>query len=268
MLLSPGETFDRHVIDSRLGEGGMASSTHARSSGSAAHAPDGRRRPSVVSGSLVLSVLVFTAAASSGAAAAAIATGDVTPVTDLPSSRQYRAGVVLGISLGGGIAGASGYPNNQLEIGDPTYYSASGPMGGTSTSLFVMGALSDYVSVGFFFLHGSFGNGNWRSSGDGGGLRLEGFPLVGLVPALHGLGVLAHFGFGSGSLTAVAPGYPGSDGTQSFGGAGLFHEWAFGHTLGGHLAAGPSLEYDAIWSPSFERHGLVASVRLAFYGGP
>jgi hypothetical protein len=214
----------------------------------------------------VLTLLVFAAA--SQAAAAAVPTGDVTPVTDLPSSRQYRSGIVVGLTFGGGLAGASGYPNNSLEIGDPAYYSSSGFMGGTSASLFVLGALSDYVSVGFFYLHGSFRNGDWRSSGDGGGLRLEGFPLVGLVPALHGLGLLAQFGLGSGNLDAVAAGYPGSNGTQSFGGAGAFYEWPLLHVLGGHVDLGPSLEYDAIWSPSFERHGLVASARLVFYGGP
>jgi hypothetical protein len=38
--------------------------------------------------------------------------------------------------------------------------------------------------------------------------------------------------------------------------------------LGGHFGVGPSLEYDAIFSRSFEQHGLVASARFVFYGGP
>jgi hypothetical protein len=50
---------------------------------------------------------------------------------------------------------------------------------------------------------------------------------------------------------------------------GIFHEWSVGIMRGGaHIGVGPSLEYDAIWSQPFERHGLVGSVRLAFYGGP
>jgi hypothetical protein len=211
--------------------------------------------------------LVFVAA-SVGAGATAVPTGDVTPVSDLPAARQYRSGVVVGLAFGGGLAGASGYPNNALQIGDPAFYSASGMMAGTNGSVFVLGALSDYVSVGFFFSHASFRNGDWRSASDRGGFRLELFPLVSLVPALQGLGALAQVGVGGGSLSAVAPGLPGADGTQSFAAAGVLYEWAFAHVLGGHFGAGPTLEYDAIWTPSFEQHGLVASLRFVFYGGP
>ena len=81
-----------------------------------------------------------------------------------------------------------------------------------------------------------------------------------------GLGPI--FGIGSGHLTSTTPGLPNSQGTQSFLGVGVLHEWSFGHVLGGHLGAGPALEYDAIWSTPFERHGLIASARLVFYGGP
>jgi hypothetical protein len=210
--------------------------------------------------------LVFAAA--SQASAAAVVTGDVTPVTDLATAHEHRSGIVVGLAFGGGLAGASGYPNNALEIGDPAFYSASGMMAGTNGSLFVLGALSDYISVGFFFGHSAFRNGDWQSSSNRGGLRLEAFPLVSLVPMLQGLGALAQFGVGGGSLSAVAPGVAGADGTQSFAGAGVLYEWSFAHLLGGHLGAGPSIEYDAVWSPSFEQHGLVASVRFVFYGGP
>jgi hypothetical protein len=216
----------------------------------------------------MLGAAIALLAVTQGAGAAAVATGDVTPVNDLPAAHQHRSGLVLGFTFGGGLAGASGYPNDQLKIGDPSYYAASGMMGGTTSTFFVMGALSDYVSVGFWYGRGFFRNHDWRSNGDGGGLRVEAFPLTGLLPSLHGLGVLAQFGIGGGDLMAVAPGVSGSDGTQSYAAGGVFHEWSFLHLLGGHVGAGPALEYDAIWSQSFERHGLVASARLVFYGGP
>jgi hypothetical protein len=211
--------------------------------------------------------LMLFAAASQAAAAAVPLGDDITPVTQLPTPHQYRSGLVVGLSLGGGLAGASGYPNNAQDVGNPADYSASGWMLGTYESGFVMGALSDYVSVGFWFGHGVFKNPDFRSSGDGGGLRLEAFPLVGLVPRLQALGVLAQLGVGTGNLQSK-PGLPGSSGTQSFVGGGAFYEWAFGPLFGGHLGAGPSVEYDAIWSRPFERHGMVASLRLVFYGGP
>src|SRR6202035_1464411 len=102
------------------------------------------------------------------------------------------------------------------DIGNPADYSASGLMAGTYTQIFVMGALSDYLSFGFWYAHASLRNGDWHSSGDGGGFRLEVFPLVGLVPVLHGLGMLANLGIGSGSLTSVDPALPQAGGTQSF----------------------------------------------------
>jgi hypothetical protein len=211
--------------------------------------------------------LVF-AAASQAAAAAVPTGGDVTPVATLPAAHEYRSGLVMGFSYGAGLAGASGYPNNSQDIGNPDYYSASGLMAGPYTQIFVMGALSDYLNFGFWYGHASVHNGDWHSTGDGGGFRIELFPLVGLVPSLHGLGLLANLGIGSGKLDSTNPALPEAGGTQSFGGIGIFHEWSFGHLFGGHFAVGPALEFDAIWTQPFEQHGLVGSVRLAFYGGP
>jgi hypothetical protein len=214
----------------------------------------------------MLAPLVF-AAASQGAAVG-LPQGDVTPVTLLPAAHQYRSGFVVGLSLGAGLGSASGYPNNSQDIGNSADYSAGGFMAGGYGQVFVMGALSDYISFGFWYGHSALRNADWRSNGDGGGFRIECFPLVGLVPALHGLGILANLGIGSGSLTNTNPDLQEAHGTQSFGGVGLFHEWGFGYGHDGHFAFGPALEFDAIWSQPFEQHGLVASARLAYYGGP
>ncbi len=203
-----------------------------------------------------------------GAAAAGLPAGEITPVTQLDAPHAVRSGVVVGLAVGAGLGGASGYPNDSNQIGDPNYYSASGWMAGVTETLFLMGALTDYLNVGFFYSHSSLRNGDWRSNGNGGGLRLEAFPLAVAFPRWSGLGAFAQFGIGSGNLTSTTPGLPPAVGTQSFGGAWLLYEWSFLHLIGGHIAAGPSVEYDAIWSLPFERHGVVASARLAFYGGP
>jgi hypothetical protein len=207
-------------------------------------------------------------AAATAAAAAAVPTGTTVSATDLEAPHRLRSGVVVGITLGAGPVGASGYPNESVKIGDPAYYSASGWMLGGSGSLFVLGALTDYLSFGFWYAHAASSNAHWASTGDGGGFRVEAFPLIALLPRFAGLGLVAQFGLGSGSLSSKTPGLPSSEGTQSFIGAGAFYEWAFGHFIGGHFGIGPNLEYDTIWSLPFERHGLVAAARLAFYGGP
>ena len=216
---------------------------------------------------LTPAIVVFAAA--SQAAAAAVPTGEgVTPVTQLPSSHLYRSGLVVGFSLGVGVGGASGYPNNSSDIGNEADYSASGFMPGTSQSIFLMGALSDYVSFGFMFNHGLFRNPNFYSNTDGVGFRIEGYPLVAFGPRWQGLGVLAQFGLGTGDLVSKPPNLPEAEGTQSFGAAGIFYEWSVGvMRSGGHIGIGPSLEYDAVWSQPFQAHGLVASRRLAFYSG-
>ncbi len=202
------------------------------------------------------------------AAAAAVPIGDRPTSPDLDVAPKLRSGIVIGLSLGAGVAGASGYPNASSDIGDPTFYSASGFMAGTSGTLFVMGALADYLNFGFWFGSGTFRNGDWRSSGSGAGLRVEAFPLIALYPRLAGLGLLGQFGIGGANLTSSNPEHPEASGVQSFIGTGAFYEWSFGSLFGGHFGVGPSLEYDATWSRPFERHGLVASARIVFYGGP
>ncbi|MDP9001806.1 MAG: hypothetical protein M3O46_17035 [Myxococcota bacterium] len=188
--------------------------------------------------------------------------------TELDAPHRFRSGVALGLTFGGGLVGASGYPNEGTRIGDPNYYSSSGWMFGSSESFFLMGALTDYLNFGLWYAHASSANRDWRSSGDGAGIRVEAFPMVTLLPRLAGLGLLGQFGVGVGNLSAKAAGLPRAEGTQSFLGAGVLYEWSLGPVLGGHFGVGPSLQYDTIWSQPFERHGLVAGARVVFYGGP
>jgi hypothetical protein len=217
----------------------------------------------------VLAPALVVFALSQGAAAEAVPTGgDVAPVTTLPVSHHYRSGLVLGFSLGGGVAGASGYPNNSSDIGNEADYSASGFMLGTTQSIFLMGALSDYVSFGFMFNHGLYRNPSFYANTDGVGFRVEGYPLAGFGPRWQGLAGFAQFGFGTGDLVSKPPNLPDASGTQSFGAAGIFYEWSVGiMRSGGHIGIGPSLEYDAVWTQPYEYHGLVASLRIAFYSG-
>lgn len=188
-----------------------------------------------------------------------------TAAIDLPAPHARRGGVLFGIDAMGGLASSAGYPNDISKLDDPRFYSASGLMTGTGWSMFLMGALADYVSFGFWFGVARFGNHHWSSSGGGGGFKVDAFPLVSLVPALADLGLTARFGIGSTQLHTTVPGnYPEADGVQSYLGAGAFYEWR----LFGHVVAGPELEYDAIFSRSIERHGAMIGLRLAVYGGP
>jgi hypothetical protein len=224
-----------------------------------------------ITGAVLSPAFVLFAADSPGvtvSSASAIPVGEsVTPATALPSAHQLRSGLVVGLALGAGIGGASGYPNNSSDIGNPADHSSSGWMPGTTESIFLMGALSDYLSFGFLFDHGLFKSSDFHANGDGGGFRIEAFPLVSLGPRLQGLGLLGQFGVGTGTLVSRTPDLPAAQGTQSFATVGVFYEWSVGSPGGAHLGLGPGLEYDAIWSRPFESHGLVGSLRVVFYTG-
>ena len=131
---------------------------------------------------------------------------------------------------------------------------------------FLMGALSDYVSFGPTVAIATFESDAWKSTGWAAGFRGEVYPFVKLVPLLADTAVFGQVGFGTTALRAKGP-YPSSDGSQSFFGIGVQHEWRLGRLLGGHASAGPYLEYDAIRAPSIERHWASAGLRVVFYGG-
>jgi hypothetical protein len=194
------------------------------------------------------------------------------PTSDAPASSagaaERRSGVVIGTAVGYGLAGASGYPNNASVIGSPEFYSASNLMSGANTTIFVMGALADWVNFGFWLGGGTVQSPRWRSGSFGAGFRAEFFPLYRVRPWLRDLGVSAQVGLGTATLaTKVAGIYPTATGSQSFVGAGVFYEFWLVKLLGGHLGGGPTLDYDSITAASIERHGAIFGGRFAFYGG-
>ncbi|WP_394847535.1 hypothetical protein LZC95_08725 [Pendulispora brunnea] len=185
---------------------------------------------------------------------------------DKPASR--RSGLVVGLSLGTSVTAGSGYPNSATRMQDPRYYAASGVVVGTSSTLMIMGALTDYLNFGFWGGGGGGENDDWKLTSAGGGVRVEGFPLFYLVPKLRDLGFSGQFGVGSAKMEAKHGASEGGEGVQSFVGGGVFYEFRLFNPFGTHFTLAPSVEYQAVFSDPFESHGVVAGVRLALYGGP
>lgn len=179
---------------------------------------------------------------------------------------ERRAGIVIGVAPGVAFAGASGYPNNARLIGNPDFYSESPLLVGASTTYFLMGALTDYVSFGPMVNIASFESDQWKSTGVGVGFRAEVFPLVRMFPMLADTSIYGQAGVGATELQAKGS-FPSADGTQSFVGAGVHHEFRLFKLLGGHFAGGPYAEYDAIFATSAERHWASVGFRVAWYGG-
>ncbi len=178
---------------------------------------------------------------------------------------EHRAGLVIGLGLGVGMGGAYGYPNKASQIGDSSYYASSGIGAGSTMSLFVLGALSDYFNFGFFFGDGSSKNDAWKTSTFGIGFRIEAFPLYGVAKPLRDLGVAVQLGLGSTKIDALRGAYPGADGVQSYLGLGAFYEWRIARIFSGHLAGGPSVDYSAALTRSVDRHDLSVGGRLVLY---
>lgn len=179
---------------------------------------------------------------------------------------ERRAGLVIGVAPGIAFAGASGYPNNARLVGNGDFYSESPMLVGTSTTYFLMGALTDYLSFGPMVNIANFESDSWKSTGLGIGFRVEAFPLVRLLPMLADSAIYGQAGVGATELQAKGN-YPSADGTQSFAGIGLHHEFRFFRMLGGHVSGGPYVEYDAIFATSAERHWASVGFRIAWYGG-
>lgn len=226
--------------------------------------------------------LLFLAAAAScssparaddGAAPSGVGSAPESPPATLaedPTLRktvaERRAGIVIGVAPGIAFAGASGYPNNARLLGNPDFYSESPMLVGVSTTYFLMGALTDFVSFGPMVNIATFESDKWKSTGLGVGFRAEVFPLVRLFPPLADTSIYGQAGIGATELQAKGP-FPSADGTQSFAGIGVHHEFRFFRMFGGHMSGGPYAGYDAIFSTTAERHWASVGLRVAWYGG-
>jgi hypothetical protein len=165
------------------------------------------------------------------------------------------------------LAGGKGYPNRQEDIDNPASYTASGLGVGHATTFAFLGALSEGLNVGFWGGFGQTSNANWRSTQAGGGLRLEAYPFLTVLPSLRGLGVAAQMGVGSATVRPKRGVLPGAEGFQSFLGASVYYEWSVARLFDGHVAMGPSLDYAGVITRSLDRHGLSFGARVVFYGG-
>lgn len=195
------------------------------------------------------------------------ASADQGPGDAASSAEPRRRGVALVALSGLALAGGKGYPNRLEDIDNPASYTASGLGIGHATTFAFLGALSEGLNVGFWGGFGQTSNANWRSTQAGGGLRLEAYPFLTVLPGLRGLGVAAQMGVGSATVRPKRGVLPGAEGFQSFLGASVYYEWSVARLFDGHVAMGPSLDYAGVITRSLDRHGLSLGARVVFYGG-
>ena len=215
----------------------------------------------------VAALLAGACILASAAVAHADAASDAATAADLTKPAERRSGWAIGFGIGLGVAGASGYPNASSDIGVARYYDGSDAMGGVSGALFVMRSLSDWLSFGVFYSRANFRSEQWNTFGGGGGFRVDLFPLYRLYPPLRDLGIYGQFGIGTSTLSPNYGTRESATGTESYLGGGAFYEFFLGKGLGGHFAAGPTLELDSQITQSNQRYYGLLGGRVVFYTG-
>lgn len=178
---------------------------------------------------------------------------------------ERRSGFMVGISLAGALGGASGYPNDANKIDRDEYYTNTGVSLGAGGTVWLGGALTDWISVGLGFSYAALFPSEQRLTGGAIELHVETFPGWSLGGVWRELGVYLLTGAGLATVELAE----GSDPLVDTGGAskigfGLFYEgiraW--------QISMGPFVGGDFLWSPTALRPAALLGWRTALYTGP
>jgi hypothetical protein len=164
------------------------------------------------------------------------------------------------------LAFASGYPSDVQKIGDPLFLTTTGASFGGGTTLAALASLHPRVAFGVFGSCGLALNGTYRTSGAGGGLRVE------LLPFSDGwfapVGFHSSFGVGNASAERRDGVGDAAGTTQSLVAVGAFRESTLIQFEGSRLTWGPTAGYSAVFSRDFARHSVDLGLRLAWVTNP
>jgi hypothetical protein len=180
-----------------------------------------------------------------------------------PATRRggFTAGVLTGLSFGSVV----GYPNDFAKIDQPPFRSATSGVGSTFT-LYLGGALTDWFTFGFGLGKSSYGSSELVTESTAYLFHVEAFPLFARGGQWRDLALYADVGTGTATVRRRSDQAEfSSAGSLSIGGLGAFWEpWR----LAGHLAFGPYGGWHYEESNSMARHFGEFGLRGAFYGGP
>lgn len=172
---------------------------------------------------------------------------------------DFTAGVTLGLLAGDAV----GYPNEIGKLNNPDYRASTGIGVGSGTMIWLGGALKDWLTLGVGASFIRFKGGGLAASGGGALFRVEAYPLFYQGGPWRDLGFVGNFGIGGMGL-AEGNDTRADGGSMSLVGAGAFWEGL----RAGHFAFGPGLEYQRLFSQSLHMDSVLASFRVAVYGGP
>lgn len=181
-----------------------------------------------------------------------------------PVTAERRTVLTMGISLGGSVGSAAGFPNDPTKIGLIGYYTDSGIGFGFSSRAWAGFALRDFLIFGASVAALGFPTGDNTVILGTVGFHTEVFPLFPLGGTFRELGLALETGIGTGIVM------PGTDtskllvdgGYSSSIGVSAFYE---GVRVGPKVSMGPYLGYDYVWSSSLRGGAFVLGWRTALY---
>jgi hypothetical protein len=175
---------------------------------------------------------------------------------------ERRSGFVASLSLGAGMAAASGYPNEVEKIDDPAYETSTGLTFGTANSLWIGGALRDWFVFGLGLWGVAATKDDLEAVAGGFMLRVETFPLWSLGGRFRDLSIYTNLG--PGGLT-IEGGPEKADG-------GLVSMLSVGTSFElfrlKYFAVGPTFEGIYLYSQSAESASAFLGVKGTVYTGP
>lgn len=181
-----------------------------------------------------------------------------------PGKATRRSDFSFGSGFAGTYANANGYPNDAGKIGVARYHASTGGAGGYTSTLWIGGALRDYLVFGIGLSATTVAGSETFSQGGSFIVHLEGFPLFDRGGVFRDLGLVGDFGVGGRTIkhasTQVADG-----GSMSFVALGLLYEpLAFAR---GHFRWGPLLQFAEQFSDNMNCTMVIGGFQVAYYGG-
>ena len=193
---------------------------------------------------------------------------------------ERRGGFAMGFGIGAGVGASDGFPNDSAKIGHPAYHQNGGLGFGLGSTIWVGGALADWLSFGLGFGYSNIFASTPSSSSQPslstssaapyGTFHTDVYPLYALGntaarKALRDLGAMFEFGLGFPKTVATKNESTIIDGAGSsyiFGGICWegFSAWK--------LKMGPYVGIHYMFSDSIRRPLGIAGFRLTLYTAP
>lgn len=192
--------------------------------------------------------------------------GDTNAVSYTPGPSVRRDGFAMGMNMGFGLSQAGGFENTVSSISDPTRRLETGSELGSNFSIWLGGAIRDWLSVGLGITSTTTLTGNPMGANPAFILHVEGFPLFARGATWQDLGIAIDGGVGTAVLLDRDAGNSqkplAEGGSMSTLGVTVFYEplrlW--------HFSAGPSLSYMHAFSQSMSADHVIFGFRVSLYG--